>query len=81
MNLLLKQAIVALNFPMMTSKFIVHAKAISQAMAANPIFAASAEKVKKLNTDIIALDAVVTACSTKPPTASIEARNAAVELV
>ena len=78
---LVKQVTVVLNFPTAISSFIVFAKAICQAMLNNPFFKASAEKVTKLNTDITALDNAETACSTKPPTGSVEARNAALELV
>ncbi len=78
---LVKQAIVALNFPTAISPFIVFAKAICQAMLNNPLFKASAEKVTKLSTDITALLDVETGCATNPPTATIESRNVAHELV
>lgn len=78
---LVKQATVALNFPTAISLFIVFAKAICQAMLNNPIFKASAEKVAKLSTDINTLLDAETGCSTNPPTATIESRNVALELV
>jgi len=78
---LVKQAIVALNFPTAISPFIMFAKAICQAMLNNPIFKASAEKVAKLNTDINTFLEVATGCATNPPTATIESRNVALEQV
>ena len=57
-----------LNFPTVIAVFIVYAKAIYIAMFENLYFTASAAKVTKLNTDIIALDAAETGCKTSPPT-------------
>ena len=78
---LLKQAIVVLNFPNVISNFIVYAKAIVMAMEGNPRFAALAVKVAKLKSDTAALDAIETALHTNPPGQTVEARNAALELV
>lgn len=78
---LVKQATVALNFPTVISNFIVIAKAIYMAMANNAYFKDSAAKVAKLDADIKLLDAAETSCNTKPPTGSVEARNAALEAV
>lgn len=78
---LMKQAIVALNFPTVISNFIVYAKAILSAMTNNPHFADSAAKVNKLADDIKVLDAAETACNIKPPTGSVETRNTALEAV
>ena len=78
---LFKLAIVVLNFPRVISNFITFAKAIHKAMANNPHFTASAEKVAKLNSDVLALDAAETSCHTKPPTCSVEIRDAAFEAV
>ena len=72
---------VVLNFPTVIAVFIVYAKAIYMAMFENPHFTASAAKVTKLNTDIIALDAAETGCKTSPPTKTVEERNAALEKV
>ena len=78
---LVKQAIVALKFPVVISIFIVYAKAIGLAMSDNPNFTDSAAKIEKLITDLAALDAAETACNTKPPTRSVEARNVELEKV
>ena len=78
---LIKQATVALNFPTVISNFILFARAIFTAMLNNPYFKASAEKVTRLGTHIEALYNAETACNTKPPTGSVDARNAALEAV
>ena len=78
---LIKQAIVALNFPKVISNFIVYAKAIAQALTDNPRFASSAAKVADLNEDIQALDAAVTGFKTVPQTKTIQERDAALEKV
>ncbi|MCX6238712.1 MAG: hypothetical protein NTY07_14305 [Bacteroidia bacterium] len=78
---LLKQAIVVLNFPKVISNFIVYAKSIGMAMDGNSHFTAQAAKVTKLKTDTSVLDAAETALHTNPPTQTVEARNAALELV
>ncbi len=78
---IVKRIIVALNFPVKIADFIVYAKGIYKAMLNNTNFAGSAAKVTTLNTDITALDTAETACNTKPPTGSVDARNAAMELV
>ena len=72
---------VVLNFPTVIAVFIVYAKAIYMAMFENPNFTASAAKITKLNTDIIALDAAETGCKTSPPIKTVEERNAALEKV
>ena len=77
----IKRVIVALNFPAAIAAFIVFAKAIYKAMLNNSYFTSSAAKLASLNTNLIALDSAQTACNTKPPTGSTEARNAAWELV
>lgn len=81
MNSLFKQVTVALNFPTVISKFIVFAKAILLAMTNNPNFKDSSAKVTKLGADVKVLDDAETACRTKPPTGTIEARNAALQAV
>jgi len=73
--------LVALNLPTSMGSFIIKAKAIYKAMLNNPYFTTSTARLAILNTNILALDAAITACQTIPPTGSVEARNAAVELV
>lgn len=81
MKSLFKQVTVALNFPTVISYFIVFAKAILMAFANNPHFKDSSAKVTKLGADVKVLDDAETACRTKPPTGTIEARNAALQAV
>lgn len=78
---IVKRIIVALNFPTKVTEFMLFAKAIYKAMQGNSNFTSSAAKVTALNTDIIALDAAQTACTTTPPTGSVEARNVLLEQV
>lgn len=77
----IKRILVALNLPSQIGDFIIFAKAIYKAMVSSVHFTASASKISKLNADILALDMAETACNTKLPTGSVEARNACVELV
>lgn len=80
-NSLFKQVTVALNFPTVISKFIVFAKAVLMAMTHNPYFKDSVAKLTKLGSSVMVLDNAETACKTKPPTGTIEARNAALQAV
>jgi len=78
---IVKRVTVALNFPLKNNDFILLAKAIYKAMINNPTFTASTAKITLLNTDILVLDAAQIACSTTPPTSSVDARNVAMEIV
>jgi len=77
----IKRVVVSLNFPKKIPDFIVYAKAIYKAMANNAYFTAFLAKITNLNNDIVQLDIAETACKTKPPTGSVDARNAALEVV
>ena len=45
------------------------------AMKNNPYFASLADKITQLSVDLSSLEELEAACSTTPPTASVEARN------
>jgi hypothetical protein len=78
---IVKRIIVALNFPSSIADFLVYVKAIYKAMLNNAYFTSSAAKLTTLGTDITAFDTAEIACKTKPPTGTVDARNAAMELV
>jgi hypothetical protein len=78
---LIKKVTVALNFPTVISVFIVYANAIVLAMQQNPIFATLVAKITQLSSNLKILENLEAACNTKPPTASVAARNGALLVV
>jgi hypothetical protein len=81
MTTIVKRIIVALNLPSQNAAFIVFAKAIFKAMSGNAYFTSFSAKITEFGTDITALDAAETGCSTKPATSTTAARDAAMEKV
>jgi hypothetical protein len=77
----MRKITVALNFPKVISSFIVYANAIVLAMLHNVFFESLVPKITKLSTDLKTLEDLEAACNTKPPTASVSARNAALAVV
>lgn len=80
-NTIIKRITVALNMPTVISELLIKAKAINKAMLNNSYFPNSAARLATLNTHIATLETAEIACSTTPPTGTVEARNAAAELV
>jgi len=78
---LMKKVTVALNFPTVISAFIVFANAIVLAMLENAYFESLATKINQVSSDLKILENLEAACNTKPPTASVSARNAALVTV
>lgn len=78
---LMKRVTVALNFPTVISSFIVFVNAIILAMEHNAYFASLVPKITQLSSDLKILENLEAACNTKPPTASVSARNAALLMV
>jgi len=77
----IKQITAVLNFPKALGNFIIYAKAILMAMINNDYFTAYVVDINKLGDNITILEDTETACKTKPPTKSIEDRDAALEVV
>ena len=80
-SILIKKVTVALNFPTVISAFIVFANAIVLAMLENANFESLGEKITQVSSDLKILENLEAACNTKPPTASVSARNAALVTV
>jgi len=76
-----KQITAVLNFPTALGNFIIYAKAIFMAMSDNDYFTESAHEVATLGTDLASLEEIEAACNTKPPTKTVEERDAALEVV
>ena len=76
-----KQVIATLNCPEEVLYFIVRAKFIFTAMFDNVLFMALTDKINTLGDDIKFLEDLATACKAVLPTASIEDRDAAKEVV
>lgn len=80
-RLLIKQAIVVLNFPKVINKLILLAKAIASAMQSTPTFAALAPKLAELVAHIIKLEGIIESLNERDPLVSLEMREAAASLV
>lgn len=80
-NILIKQAIVALNFPSIMGEFLVYSKTIGLCMEGNSYFTSLVAKVAKLIADNAILDEVETAFNTVPPRVTVKVRNAALRVV
>ena len=78
---LMKKATVALNLPTVISDLIVFANAIVLAMQNNAYFTGFVTKITELSANLKVLENLEAACNTKPPTASVSARNAALVAV
>lgn len=79
--MLIKRAIVVLNFSKVIYKLILQAKAIAAAMQSAPIFAALAPKIAELVANIQNLEDIIAALNVKNPLVSIEMRELAREAV
>jgi len=77
----IKQITAVLNFPSALGNFIIYAKAIFMAMINNDYFTAYVVDINKLGEDIANLEEIEAACNTKPPTKTVDERDAALELV
>ena len=75
-QMLIKRAIVVLNFSKVIYKLILQAKAIAAAMQSAPIFAALAPKIAELVANIQNLEDIIAALNVKNPLVSIEMREA-----
>ena len=78
---IVKRIIASMNLPLKNYDLLIFGKAVFKAMSGNTNFTTSAAKVTTLGTDVAALDAAITACQTKPPTSSVDARNVILEMV
>jgi len=77
----IKQITAVLNFPAALGNFIIYAKAIFMAMNNNDYFTAYVADINKLGEDIASLEEIEAACNTKPPTKTVDERDAALEVV
>jgi len=74
--IIVKRVLVALKFPRSAPKFIIYSRAIHDEMKADAQFAALLPKLTVLDTHLTTLSGNETASKLKPPTCSIEERDA-----